>query len=100
MLGIPLTEESIVCGNHFRPEDIVASRLKVNGSDQVLKTLALNALPLLGNVNAMESANTTDLLETNIKPPLKTYQGYKRLTTNKNEEHLPVKKIKNNSISM
>lgn len=88
-----------MCGNHFRPQDIIASKLKLNGEVQVIKTLALNALPIRDD-NAMHSANTTDLLETNARPALKTYQGYKRSRTNKNEEHLSVKKIRNNFKSM
>lgn len=84
-----------MCGNHFRPQDVISSRLKLNGEDQVIKTLALNALPIRDD-NAMRSANTTDLLETNARPALKTYQGYKRSRTTKNEEHLSVRKIRNN----
>jgi len=90
-----------VCGNHFKPQDVVDSKLKINGIEQVLKTLALNALPLRVNDNTLQSANTTDMiLETNARPALKTYQGYKRSRTNKNEKYLSVKKMRNNFESM
>ncbi|KAE9532049.1 hypothetical protein AGLY_010251 [Aphis glycines] len=95
-LGLPLTVESIVCGNHFKPQDVVDSKLKINGKKKVLKTLALNALPVRVNDNTLLSANTTDvMLDTNTRPALKTYQGYKRSKTNKNEEYLSVKKFRN-----
>ncbi|XP_025199757.1 uncharacterized protein LOC112597772 isoform X2 [Melanaphis sacchari] len=93
VLGMQITENSIVCGNHFRPQDICSSTLNICGVDQVIKTLTANALPLPINVNAMQSATTTKLIKTNDVPVLKTYEGrYKRLRANKNEKHLPAKK--------
>jgi len=89
-----------VCGDHFKPQDIISSRLKMNGRDQVLKTLSIHALPLKVNINTLQSTTTTDLIETNVRPVLKTYQGYKRSRTNKDKEHLSTKKIRNNFQSM
>lgn len=93
--------DSVVCGNHFKPQDIISSKIKLNGEDKVLKALALNALPVRVNNNTLQSANTTDMmLETNPRSALKTYQSYKRSKTNKNEKYLSVKKFRNNFESM
>lgn len=91
MLGIQLTLNSLVCERHFTSNDILCPTLLLNGQEEEVTSLTLNALPV---------ANNSEQLATNAVPVLKTHESkFKRPIANKTDEHiLPKKKIRNNVI--
>ncbi|XP_022160939.1 uncharacterized protein LOC111027039 isoform X2 [Myzus persicae] len=55
-LGLPLTENNILCERHFRPEDILRPTLLVDGFDRQLRSLIPSALPIPLNAVQLASA--------------------------------------------
>lgn len=111
MFGVQLTERSVVCEKHYRPEDIITHKVLMDAPNNIIKTLVPGALPFATNTIPLETvAVAVDPIPTAVDPVpiavdgatvLKITEGqFKRSRANDIEEHLSTKKVKNNLIGI